>query len=312
MTAAPPPPRRLSPAVVVASLVALLVVFGVVGVLFFLPKPAPQDLVSSPEPATPTPEPTLNAELLNGPLTVLVIGTDSSEGRRNRGKGTNTDSMMVAAVNAEHTRISLVSIPRDTVDVPLADGTTWTGKLNGLEAAQDVDALVGAIETLLDIELDGYVQIDMDGYQSLVEAADGVRVNVKEPLVDKHLDLNLQTGRQTLNAHNALGYVRERYSTNDFKRAARQQEVLVELVQRLVSSKTDVEIAELLGGLEFLETDLPINDLPTLIEIAHRSRGAKVRNIVLQPPEFYTVVSSPVYVLQPNIEAIRQAVSFLR
>jgi LCP family protein required for cell wall assembly len=298
--------------VIIGSLAALLVVFGVVGVLFFLPKPAPQDLVSSPPPATPTPEPTFNAELLNSPLTVLVIGTDSSEGRRNRGKGTNTDSMMVAAVNAEHTRITLVSVPRDTVDVPLADGTTWTGKLNGLEAAQDVDALVGAIETLLDIKLDGYVQIDMDGYQSLVKAVDGVRVNVKEPLVDAHLDLNLQAGRQVLNEHNALGYVRERYSTNDFKRAARQQEVLVELVQRLVSSKSDTEIADLLGGLEFLETDLPITELPTLVEIAHRSRDAKVRNIVFQPPEFYTVVTSPVYILEPNIDAMREAVSFLR
>jgi LCP family protein required for cell wall assembly len=306
------PSRRISPGPIIGSLAALLAVFGLVAILFFLPRPGPGDLVGPSGSPTPTPEPTLNQALLNRRLTVLVIGIDSSEGRRARGAGTNTDAMILASVNAAHTRVTFISIPRDTVDVPLPDGTIYGGKLNGLEASQGVEALVGAVETLLEVDLDGYVQIDMDGMQALIDAAGGVEVNAKQALVDPALDLDIPAGRQVLDGATAMGYLRERYSTSDFARARRQHEVLFELVRRLVARKTDGEIGDLLGGLELLETDLPLKDLPTLIEIGRQSRDAQVQGIVFTPPKFFTfagIAGERGYILQPNIEAMRAKVA---
>jgi LCP family protein required for cell wall assembly len=303
---------------IVSSLGALLVIVGLVVVLVFLPKPAPFDVVdlipgSSPTlqaSPSPTPEPTLSP-LARQRLTVLVIGADSSAARRAKGKGVNTDVMMLASVNASHSRVVFVSVPRDTVDVPLADGGTFTGKVNAIRSTLGVDALVGAFETLLAVKIDGYVEIDMDDLTAIVDAVGGVRVNPDAPLVDAHLDLSIPAGRQVLDGATALKYVRSRYTTNDFARAARQQEVLFDIVRRLVSRETEVDVAQLVTGLGSLQTDLPLKDLPTMFAIAKQARDAKVTHLVFTPPEFFTfngLAGLRGYILEPNIEAMRAAV----
>ena len=93
---------------------------GLVGFLLF----SGQTPVSTASP-TPTVEPTpsFNQELRNNRLTVRLLGLDTNEARRNRGSGINSDTIMVASVNAGQSEITLISVPRDTVDVPLPDGT---------------------------------------------------------------------------------------------------------------------------------------------------------------------------------------------
>ena len=76
----------------------------VVAVLAFvlLNQRAPLTLVPSPSPSA---EPTLNAELLSHRLTVLVIGLDSDERRRKLEKGINSDTLMVASINADQSEL---------------------------------------------------------------------------------------------------------------------------------------------------------------------------------------------------------------
>jgi LCP family protein required for cell wall assembly len=204
--------------------------------------------------------------------------------------------------------VTLISLPRDTVDIPMSDGSTWSSKVNGIYAALGVDALVDGVSTLFGVPIDGYVQIDMDDLVALVEAVDGVEVNPAEPLDDRIVNLHLSAGPQTVDGPTALAYVRTRVDT-DYGRAARQQEVLLELVGRLLSPQTDVDISALLDGLASFETDLPLDDLPTLLEIGRRAQSATVTRQVLQPDEFITFEGDAGdgrgYILIPDIDAIR-------
>jgi polyisoprenyl-teichoic acid--peptidoglycan teichoic acid transferase len=187
---------------------------------------------------SPTPSPTvaLNQELLNNRLTVLLVGLDMNEQRQAPGIVGNSDVLMLASVNADQSEVVLVSLPRDTVDVPLADGTVWSPKINGLFAERGIDTLVEAMETLYGVPIDGYVQIDMDDFRSLVDAVDGVTVNPPAPIVDPPIGLNIQPGEQVLDAPTALSYVRSRLD-QDYGRMGRQQEVITELVARLGRSR---------------------------------------------------------------------------
>jgi LCP family protein required for cell wall assembly len=298
-------------------LAAAIVVLGVIA--FFLvsgDEPAPE---ASPSPiATPTVEPSptvaLNQELLNQRLTVLLVGLDLNAERRAPGVVGNADVLMLASVRADQSQVVLVSLPRDTVDVPLADGTLWSAKINGLFAERGIDELVGAMATLYGVPINGYVMIDMDDFATLVDAVDGVTVNPPQPLADPPIGLDLQPGEQELDAPTALSYVRTRID-QDYGRMGRQQEVITDLVDRLVDPETDIDLSEFLAGLDSLETDLPIDDLPTLVEIARRTQDASVQRVLVQPPDMIVqegdLGDGRGYVLVPDVEAIRAVVTAL-
>jgi LCP family protein required for cell wall assembly len=289
-----------------AAVFGVLVVAAVVAIVLLLSRQAP---VAEPSPSlAATPSPTLNEALLNDRLTVLVIGLDSSEARRAQGLGANSDTMILASISADQSEVVLISLPRDTVDIPMSDGSTWESKVNGIYAALGVDALVGGVSTLFGVQIDGYVQADMDDLVTLVDAVNGVEVDPPGPLDDPIVDLHLSAGPHTLDGSTALGYVRTRID-KDYGRAARQQEVLLDLVARLVSPEADVDVPSLLMGLGSFDTDLPLEDLPTLLEIGRRAQTATVIRQVLQPPEFITFEGDNGdgrgYILIPDVEAIR-------
>ena len=307
MSTRQPSARRSKTLPTVAAGVVLLLVAAVVA--FFLLRGGKPAAVSSPQPsASAQPTPTLNEALLNRRLTVLVIGTDVNKARAAKSESANTDSLMLVSISAGQKSVLLVSVPRDTVDVPLPDGGVWAQKINAIFIEKGVDALVGAMRELFGVPIDGYVKVDMDDFQSLVDAVDGVDVNPEKPLDDLKLGLKLDAGKQHLDAETALKYVRTRVD-QDYGRAARQQEVLLALVGKLVDPKTKVDLAMLLDGLKSLETDLPLEDLPTLVEIARRSEHADVTRQVLQPPDFITFEGDRGdgrgYILQPDVEKIR-------
>jgi LCP family protein required for cell wall assembly len=290
-------------------LVAVLLIVAVVPALWLLSQRQAPAVSPSPSASlAPSPTATLNEALLESRLTVVVIGLDTSETRRSRGEGANSDTIILASVSADQSEVTLISLPRDTVDVPLQDGSTWPSKVNAIYDQLGVEALADAVATLFDVPVDGYVQIDMDDLVALVDAVDGVEVDPPDALDDPIVDLHLEPGRQTLDGPTALAYVRTRVDT-DYGRAARQQEVLLDLVARLTSPETDVDVAALLDGLNSFETDLPLDDLPTLLEIGRRAQTASVTREVLQPPRFITFEGNAGdgrgYILIPDVEEIR-------
>jgi LCP family protein required for cell wall assembly len=303
---------------------ALLLVAGIVvlGVIAFLlvsggeptPEPSPEPSPSPSPTATVEPTAALNQELLNSRLTVLLVGLDLNAERRAPGVAGNTDALMLASVSADQSQVVLVSLPRDTVDVPLPDGSAWSAKINGLLAERGIEGLVGAMGMLYGVPIDGYVMIDMDDFATLVDAVDGVTVSPPEPLSDPPIGLDLQPGEQELDAPTALSYVRTRID-QDYGRMGRQQEVITNLVARLVDRETDVDLSQLLNGIDSLETDLPLDDLRTLVEIARRVQNASVERVLVEPPDMIVLEGDlgdgRGYVLVPSVEAIRDAVTAL-
>ena len=74
--------------------------------------------------ASPSPSPTPAVPRVN----VLLVGVDAGVGRNTY----LTDTMIVASLDPVSKTVSMVSVPRDMVDVPLADGRRYKGKINSL------------------------------------------------------------------------------------------------------------------------------------------------------------------------------------
>jgi LCP family protein required for cell wall assembly len=296
--------------------VVVVVVAAIVGLLLFggrgEEEPSPTVEASS-APPSPSPSASFNAAMLEQSWTVLYVGTDVNEARAERGEPINTDALMLVHLSEDQSTLTLVSLPRDTVDLPLPDGGTDPGKVNGVYSREGLDTLVGMMETLYDVTIDAHVVLDMDDFESLVASVDGVDVNPPQPLSDPAHNVDIPAGPQELDAPTALGYVRTRVD-QDYGRMGRQQEVVMSLIERLVDPEADVDVGSLLDGLDSLETDLPLEELPTLMELARRATEAEVQTLVIQPP-LITFEGDRGdgrgYILEPDVEAIRAEVQSL-
>ena len=271
-------------------------------------------MATTPEPTpSASAEPSFAAELLDRRWTVLYIGNDHNEARETRDEPVNTDALMLVSLSADQSELTLVSLPRDTVDVPLADGSTWEHKINGLYRQEGMEALVGAIESLYGVPIDAHVMLDMDDFTALVDAVGTIEVSPEAPLVDPQVDLDIPAGPQEIDAATANAYVRTRVD-QDYGRMGRQQEVLLALVAGLIEPDADVDASALLDGLESLETDLPLDELPTLLELARRAADADVQRLVIGPP-LITFEGDRGdgrgYILEPDVDAIRAEVQAL-
>ena len=269
------------------------------------PRPTPRPTPTPAPTATPTPDP----DELN--VTILLVGRDYLAARVALGEsGMNTDMLIVANVRADGSRIDLISLPRDSVDIPLGDGSTWTDKINSLRAFRGLPALKQAISTALAMPIDYYAEMTMDDLSRIVNAIGGVTVNLAAPLNDYHLGVSWGAGANQLDGRTAVLFVRSRYSDNDYARAERNQLLLMALRDKLLAGGYDP--LALLTGLPGLSTDIPVADMPMLLDLAHRSAGAQIVGKVLAPPEYtlFTGLSGARgWVSIPNLDAIRAYVA---
>lgn len=273
------------------------------------PTPTPTP-TATPNP-TPTPTPTpvpLDQALLNRRVTVLLLGLDTNPTRAGR-LPINSDAMIVASVNARHDRIATFAMPRDMVDLPMAGGGVFTGKINSLYRTHGVEAVRGAFEATYRIKIDYYVTINMSDFGALVNAVGGVDVNVPYALRDATVDLNISAGKHHFDGNQALSYVRTRHQDSDFARQRRQLQVVAALFAKLTDPATKVDLGKLLA-LGSVQTDLPLDKLATLREIGRLSAKARFSSEVFAPPR-YTLFSGidrsrgGAYVIKPNLAAIR-------
>jgi polyisoprenyl-teichoic acid--peptidoglycan teichoic acid transferase len=136
-------------------------------------------------------------------------------------------------------------LPRDLwVNIPGYD----YGKINTAyflgEAYQEPGGGPGlailTVEELLDIDIHFYAQVDFSAFERFIDEIGGIEVNVPEVIevdpIGPGNTVVLQPGQQILDGPVALAYARSRNTIgNDFDRAARQQQVIMAVRDRILS-----------------------------------------------------------------------------
>jgi len=225
--------------------------------------------------------------------------------------GKLTDSIMVLSVNAKHTQVSMISFPRDVVDIPMGDGSVWHDKINAISYLRGEAAMKRAISTTIAQPINYYIEVNMADFGRLVNAIHGIDVIVPQSIYDPSIGFSIQAGRRHLDGNAALSYARSRHTTSDWDRAARQQLILAAIVRKLVDPKTNVNIPELARGLHTLQTDMSISDIVTFVQIARLSAKAKIVGQVLAPPYYagFTGIEPGTnrgWIQEPNLTTIRR------
>jgi len=259
----------------------------------------------------------------NERLNVLVVGVDAAPGRTS----VLTDTMMVVSFDPVGKTASLVSLPRDLVNVPLGDGDEFGPKLNSLMSYADrhpkafpaggLATLQNAVGALLGIPIHYHATMEFEGFIHMVDAVGGVDIDVAKAIDDPGYDgfgegkrgWSITAGRHHLDGANALAYARSRKSAgeSDFTRAGRQQQIIVGLKDAATDGGSVFwELPGLIGAVgDSIRTDLPIDRLPQLAAAIDEMGKGGITRAVIRHPLVRSVDTRYGSSLQPDLAAIR-------
>jgi LCP family protein required for cell wall assembly len=258
-------------------------------------------------------------------LNVLLMGVDSGPGRSQA----LTDTLIVVSLDPVGKSVTMISIPRDMVNVPLGNGDVYAPKINSLLAYADRNedefpdggpaALKEAIGALLGIEIHHFADVRLAGFVEMVDVVGGVDVTVRRALSDPDYGgfgvgpgWSIEPGEHHLDGANALAYARIRRSEgeSDFTRAERQQQVLVALRNAAVKGNLLFSLGGLLEAVgDAVRSDLPRERLPVLAALAEEIGSGKTTNVVIKAPLVRGATNRYGSVQIPDVAAIRDVVA---
>ena len=215
-------------------------------------------------------------------INIAVFGVDED--------GYRTDVIFAVSFDTETKKLSLVAVPRDTkvkmptsmmqdmVDrgrsnfIPYQLGEKGVCKINEIHAYAGEGYRnkysVWMLKELLDVDFDYYINVNIEGFKSIVDAVGGVEVTVEQrlqyydPAADFRVDL--YPGTQTLNGEKAEQLVRFRkgYAQQDLKRIQVQQDFLKALMRKIMNTDTLVSNMPALikTFFKYVDTDLTLTD----------------------------------------------------
>jgi LCP family protein required for cell wall assembly len=273
---------------------------------------------SAPASVSPSPSPTPAVPRVN----VLLIGVDSGTGRNTA----LTDTMIVASLDPVGKTVSMVSIPRDMVDVPLPDGRSYRGKINGLAsyvrwhpkkfpgASDGQSVLAAALGELLGVEIDMWAQVNLGGFVYLVDAVGGINVSVTDGFCDPRYKeygiagFNINPGRYHFDGEHALAYARVRKASgeSDFTRAARQQEVIAALRDKIVKGGLLENPGKFLRGIgQTVTTNIKSAVIADYIDVASQVGRKDTFRVVITRPMVKSGYDARGSIQVPNLESIK-------
>lgn len=213
------------------------------------------------------------------PFSVLLLGVDTGDlGRTEQGR---SDTMMVVTVNPNTEQTSILSIPRDTYTEIVGRGTM--DKINHAYAFGGVSMSINSVQNLLDIPIDYYVEVNMQGVKDIVDTLGGVQVI--PPLSFDYEGYTFTEGQSvTLDGDTALAYSRMRYDdpNGDYGRQGRQRQIIVAAMNKVASLSTITNYRGILGALENnMQTNLTFDNMVSIFN-DYRGAASNVNQIQLE------------------------------
>ena len=268
---------------------------------------------------------------------ILVYGDDSRAGltpheqyilRTGHDQTNNTDTIMLVHISPGRHRITVMSIPRDTM-VPMYEcdsGPGYAGQQADPNGAVQINSLLQiggptclwkTVEQVTGVRIDHFIGIGMLGFVKVVDDLGGVNVCVPFNVNDPVSGLNLKSGEQHISGIQALAFWRTREDLgngSDLERIQRDQFMSAQVVKgvlhsgllsnpiRLVNVITDA------AASMTTDTGMTVSDL---LQIGESFRNLSSQNVqfITVPNEPWTQNANRVQFLQPQASQVFAAIA---
>ena len=209
------------------------------------------------------------------PFSILLMGVDTgSEHRKSKWSG-NSDSMILVTINPKTNKTTMTSLERDVLiklSGPKNNGQTGVeAKLNAAYASGGAEMALMTVQDLLDINVDYFMQINMQGLVDLVNAVGGITVTNKFDFPisiaanEPEYKAVVEPGTHKINGEQALVYSRMRYDDpeGDYGRQKRQREVIQKVLKKILALNSISSYKKILSAVS--------NNMQTNIEISSKT-----------------------------------------
>lgn len=251
-------------------------------------------------------------EPLHDDISILFIGVDDSSKRDQSSSSIRSDALVLATLNNEDKSIKLVSIPRDTYT--LIPDAGKEDKITHAYAYNGPSSTIESVENLLEIPVDYYVRMDFEAFIDVVDALDGIRVDVPYDLeeqdeFDNAGAISLEEGIQTVDGSEALALARTRHYDNDIERGKRQQMILQAIMDKALSAGSFTKYADVIDAVgDNMKTNLSFRDMQAFFEYAKDGKP-DVETITLNG---YDDMSTGIYYWQLDEESLMEVQDILQ
>jgi polyisoprenyl-teichoic acid--peptidoglycan teichoic acid transferase len=246
-------------------------------------------------------------------INILLLGSDW---RPN--SGYRTDVVLLVSINKKDATINLISFPRDLwVEIP----GLHQERINTAMGYGGFPLLKSTFEYNFAIPIDYYMMTNFNGFKNIIDTLGGIDIHTSQNTADR-CDLSYQHGAWCsigpgdafLDGELALWYVRSRYTSNDFDRTRRAQEVMEGLFKKMMSLDAVARAPELYNlFISSVETDMAFNDMLSLIVVAPTilSDTNRVTRYAIGPNQVasHVIPSSGANVLLPDYNAIWEIIA---
>lgn len=175
-------------------------------------------------------------------VNILMVGSDSREGlsdsldveRFGSVGGKRADTIILAQLVRSERRGVLLHFPRDLFVPVRAGGRTFESKINSAYG-HGPQSVIDTVSAVTQLPINHYMEIDISGFRSMVDAVGGIDVTNDAALYDSKLNFRLPKGTSHLDGNQALSFVRARYATpdGDFGRIKRQQQFIRAVISKV-------------------------------------------------------------------------------
>lgn len=196
------------------------------------------------------------------PISIALFGIDSDEVRDSEQGGQRSDSIVLLSINPKDKKTEMISVPRDTHAKIVGKGTEE--KINHAYAYGGPDMAVKSVEKLMDVPIDHYAAINMDGVSRIINEINGVDVvsnanfKVKGYIFEKGKNYDMD-GKE------ALAFMRSRKEAGaggDEGRQTRQQLVIEAVAKKSINPSSIPKINTIFNAVEDnVKTDLSLTEL---------------------------------------------------
>jgi LCP family protein required for cell wall assembly len=277
-------PRFRSPALTVAALGAAVMSTAAVGgvnVILTIDEGRDQRDV---------PGLSVESDFANKPRNVLILGSDTRAGLSEEEQaafgspetvsGERSDTIILMHIDPRREKAVMVHFPRDLqVEIP----GHGTDKINAAYTYGGPGLVVRTVKEFTGLPIHNYMEVDLAGFERLIDVVGGVRMCVDRPLFDELAGLSIpRAGCYMFDGRTALAFVRARHIEGDlipdFSRITRQQQFMRAMMNKILSlgSLLDQEVIEEAARQVTTDTRLSTADLIYL--------GARLRQLAERDP----------------------------
>lgn len=224
-------------------------------------------------------------------LNILLLGI---RGASDPNGGLLTDTIMIVSAKPQTGEVALISIPRDLyVDMP------YSGYKNKINEAYALGVKKGgwkdglkyskkAVSDVTGLNIHYAASVDFEAFREVIDILGGATITLDKPFSEKNQfeegSIELPAGKQTIDGKTALLFVRARFSTSDFDRAKRQQQILVAVKEKafgLGALSNPFKVISILNSIgNHLRTNAELWEMQELAVLSGRINSSNIKRKV--------------------------------